>query len=63
MATNTIRFIESQIIKTQDSLENIENKLKDFKKKIQILKSLTKSLVLFFRNKKLKVILHNIAFI
>ena len=51
MATNTIRFIESQIIKTQDSLENIENKLKDFKEENPNLEIFDKDLVLFSETK------------
>ena len=33
MATNTITFIENQILKTKDTLDKIEDKLKDFKLK------------------------------
>ena len=52
MATNTIRFIESQIIKTQDSLENIENKLKDFKKENPNLEIFDKDFGTFFQKQK-----------
>ena len=52
MATNTIRFIESQIIKTQDSLENIENKLKDFKEKNPNLEIFDKDFGTFFQKQK-----------
>ena len=52
MATNTIRFIESQIIKTQDSLENIENKLKDFKKENPNLDIFDKDFGTFFQKQK-----------
>ena len=52
MATNTIRFIESQIIKTQDSLENIENKLKDFKEENPNLEIFDKDFGTFFQKQK-----------
>ena len=51
-AINTIRFIESQIIKTQDSLENIENKLKDFKEENPNLEIFDKEFGTFFSETK-----------
>ncbi|MAR39207.1 MAG: hypothetical protein CMD22_00715 [Flavobacteriales bacterium] len=52
MAKNTIRFIEGQIIKTQDSLDIIEDKLKDFKEDNPNLDVFDKEFGTYFQKQK-----------
>lgn len=52
MATNTITFIENQILKTQDTLEKIEDKLKDFKLKNPNLEIFDKDFGTYFQKQK-----------
>lgn len=52
MATNTIRFIEGQIIKTKDSLNHIEDKLKDFKEDNPNLEVFDKDFGTYFQKQK-----------
>jgi len=52
MATNTITFIENQILKTKDTLEKIEDKLKDFKLKNPNLEIFDKDFGTYFQKQK-----------
>lgn len=52
MATNTIKFIENQIIKTQDSLRFIEDKLESFKQENPDLDIFEKDFGTFFQKQK-----------
>ena len=52
MATNTITFIENQILKTQDTLDKIEDKLKDFKLKNPNLEIFDKDFGTYFQKQK-----------
>ena len=52
MATNTITFIENQILKTKDTLDKIEDKLKDFKLKNPNLKIFDKDFGTYFQKQK-----------
>jgi len=54
MATNTINFIDEQIIKTQDSLKLIENKLEIFKQKNPGLDVFEKDFGAFFQKQKIE---------
>ena len=52
MATNTITFIENQILKTKDTLDKIEDKLKDFKLKNPNLEIFDKDFGTYFQKQK-----------
>ena len=52
MATNTISFIENQILKTKDTLDKIEDKLKDFKLKNPNLEIFDKDFGTYFQKQK-----------
>ena len=52
MPTNTITFIENQILKTKDTLDKIEDKLKDFKLKNPNLEIFDKDFGTYFQKQK-----------